>query len=115
MSNNKLELARMEGDIAFKEKELVIAYLLWFFLGILGVHRFYLGRIKTGVAQLLMGTIGAFLIFPLFILAIWWLADAYYVFKYTEAHNLEMKRNKLEHLSAISEEIEKEEEIKETV
>ena len=104
MSDKNIELARMEGEIAFKEKELVIAYLLWFFLGVLGVHRFYLGRVKTGVAQLLMGTIGAFLIFPLFILGIWWLADAYFVYKYTEEHNLSMKRNKLEHIAAVAEE-----------
>ncbi|MHB9295099.1 hypothetical protein PilKf_00840 [Pillotina sp. SPG140] len=29
-----------------------VAYLLWFFLGILGVHKFYLGRIGMGVLYL---------------------------------------------------------------
>lgn len=107
MSDRKLELAKMEGDIAFKEKEMIIAYLLWFFLGMLGVHRFYLGRVKTGVAQLLMCFLGPFLLFvPYLILGIWWLADAYFVFKYTEAHNLEMRRNKLEHLASATEELE---------
>jgi len=28
---------------------LIIAYLLWFFLGIFGVHRFYLGRWISGI------------------------------------------------------------------
>lgn len=95
----KVEVARMEAEIAFKEKEIVLAYLFWFFLGPLGVHRFYLGRIKTGVAFLLMSTIGAFLLFPLFIVGIWWLVDAYLVYKYVEEHNDEMKRKKLEHVS----------------
>lgn len=104
MSDKKLELAQMEADIAFKEKEMIVSYLLWFFLGFLGVHRFYLGRIKTGVALLLMNTIGILLVFPLIIGGIWWLADAYFTFKYTEEHNLKMKKSKLEHLSAAAEE-----------
>ena len=31
------------------EKSLAIAYLLWFFLGLFGVHHFYLGKIGRGV------------------------------------------------------------------
>ncbi len=49
------------------------SYLLWFFLGFLGAHRFYLGRTGSAVAQLLLclSVIG---IIPL---AIWWLVDAF--------------------------------------
>lgn len=35
-----------------------VAALLCFFLGVLGIHRFYLGRIGSGVAQLILGLIG---------------------------------------------------------
>lgn len=41
-------------------KEVGIAYLLWFFLGIIGVHHFYLGKIGRGIFYLL--TAGGFLI-----------------------------------------------------
>lgn len=37
-----------------------IAYLLWFFLGTFGIHKFYLG--KTGVGILYFFTGGLFLI-----------------------------------------------------
>jgi TM2 domain-containing membrane protein YozV len=37
--------------------DLAIAYLLWFFLGALGVHRFYLNRPVSGVIYLLTGGI----------------------------------------------------------
>lgn len=37
-----------------------IAYLLWFFLGVLGVHKFYLEKFAVGIIYLLTG--GLFLI-----------------------------------------------------
>jgi TM2 domain-containing membrane protein YozV len=37
-----------------------IAYLLWFFLGVFGVHKFYLDKIAVGIIYFLTG--GLFLI-----------------------------------------------------
>ncbi|MBI5403318.1 MAG: NINE protein [Ignavibacteriae bacterium] len=37
-----------------------IAYLLWFFLGTFGVHKFYLGKIGVGILYFFTG--GLFLI-----------------------------------------------------
>ena len=39
-------------------KSKVAAALLAFFLGVLGIHNFYLGRVGLGLAQLLLATIG---------------------------------------------------------
>lgn len=37
-----------------------IAYLLWFFLGVFGIHKFYLDKIAVGIIYLLTG--GLFMI-----------------------------------------------------
>lgn len=56
------------------------AYVLWFFLGGFGAHRFYLGRIATAVGQLILLLFGWL---PLFlgwaVLGVWWLVDAFLI------------------------------------
>jgi uncharacterized membrane protein len=39
-----------------KGKNLVVAYALWFFLGVLGAHRYYVGHVVKGLL-FLIGTI----------------------------------------------------------
>ena len=47
------------------EKKILPAFLLCFFLGMLGIHRFYVGKAGSGIAQIL--TLGG--------LGIWVLVD----------------------------------------
>jgi TM2 domain-containing membrane protein YozV len=47
------------------DKRILPAALLCFFLGAFGAHRFYVGKVGTGVLELI--TIGGF--------GIWWLVD----------------------------------------
>lgn len=39
-------------------RSMVVAYVLWFFLGSLGIHRFYLGRTGTAIAMIALSVIG---------------------------------------------------------
>lgn len=74
-------------------KNIIVAYLLWWFLGWAGAHRLYLGRIQTGLAQLLLTVFGAvtfiFIIgyFLLTIVGVWWMLDIYFTYKILEEEN----------------------------
>lgn len=53
----------------------LIYALLAFFLGMFGAHKFYAGKNGQGIAMLLMGTIGWFLIIPGIAVCIWAFVD----------------------------------------
>jgi len=67
------------------KKSVAIAYLLWFFFGMLGVHRFYLSQTGTGLAILFL-TLGSILLmtvgigfFTIFIPIIWVFIDIFLI------------------------------------
>jgi len=78
-------------------KNIIVAYLLWWFLGVFSIHRFYLNRMASGLVQLGLSVVGWILVFtvigaligiPLLIIwGIWWVFDAYFVYKYVEEIN----------------------------
>ncbi|WP_439134904.1 TM2 domain-containing protein [Pseudomaricurvus sp.] len=53
------------------DKKILPAFLLCFFLGILGLHRFYVGKIGTGVLQIFtLGGLGIWAFIDLIIIAV---------------------------------------------
>ena len=75
---------RVSAQYDIEKKSLLVAYLLWAFLGYVGAHRFYLGRPVSGFIMLALS--GAVLLITLVsfgllsflwvIVAIWWFIDA---------------------------------------
>lgn len=72
-------MAMMRYDAA--RRSVLVAYLLWFFLGYFGVHRFYLGRVGSGLAMLALFGLSWALTFllvgyaGLLLIGLWWLID----------------------------------------
>ncbi len=56
---------RLSGERLTSNKSKLVAAILCFFLGVFGVHRFYVGKVGTGIIQLL--TAGG--------LGVWWIID----------------------------------------
>lgn len=69
----------IEQKVSNAQKSTGVAYLLWFFVGGFGGHRFYLGKTGTAVAQLIITVVGLFTLIPLIITGIWVLVDAFLI------------------------------------
>jgi TM2 domain-containing membrane protein YozV len=57
------------------KKTALVAYLLWFFVGIFGAHSFYLKRTGVAVTQLIL----SITIFGMLITIFWVLVDAFLI------------------------------------
>jgi TM2 domain-containing membrane protein YozV len=71
LSNDARVLMLYEAN----KKTALVAYLLWFFLGLFGGHNFYLGRTGVAVTQLILSLIFVGLIITIF----WVLVDAFLI------------------------------------
>jgi TM2 domain-containing membrane protein YozV len=89
--------ARQSATPAGPAPSMLVAYLLWFFLGVLGAHRVYLRAYVSGAVQALMfvSGIATMLVLmwldletagvligtvPLTLLGLWWVVDAFLTF-----------------------------------
>lgn len=95
LSSKQLSIVQME--LEQKQKNVMVAYLLWFFLGWAGAHRFYTDRVGSGILMLGMNVTEAIcyflaialsftVIIPIILIpvaiillvafVIWWIIDA---------------------------------------
>lgn len=76
-----------------EKKSTGITYLLWFFLGGFGAHRFYLGRTGSAIAMLVITIVSWILTFVaigavgLIVIGIWWIVDAFLIPGIAREHN----------------------------
>ena len=87
------ELLILRQEVEDRKKSTAATWLLWLFLGVFGAHRFYLGRIGTGIAMLL--TLGG--------LFIWALVDAFLIPGMLQDNRRKVEREILEEIAAMRE------------
>jgi TM2 domain-containing membrane protein YozV len=88
------ELLLLDSEVKSNGKSMIVGYILWYFLGLFGAHRFYTGRTGSAIAQLilsitLVGMIATF---------IWWVIDAFNLHNWIRSHNLVVESNTLQEI-----------------
>jgi len=74
------DTVRQQLTFEANRKSTGAAYLLWFFLGGFGAHRFYLGQTGTAIAQLLLLLLGWIPVFiGWIVLGLWLLVDLFLI------------------------------------
>ena len=97
MSNQAAQAAQGSAATMMRydanKKSMGVSYVLWFFLGWLGAHRFYNGKTGSGIAQLAIFIAGFLLTFigigviVLGALSVWVIVDAFLIPGWVRAHN----------------------------
>lgn len=75
------ELAMVNMELERRKKQPVVMWLMWFFLGLVGGHRYYLGDIGIGIAMTV--TLGG--------LGVWALLDAFVIGRRLQQKNAEIE------------------------
>lgn len=68
----------IETYVSNHKKSAVLAYVFWFFLGMFGVHRMYMGKVISGIIQLILTLIFSWLTFGI-IPGLWVIIDAFLI------------------------------------
>ncbi|MGJ9385526.1 TM2 domain-containing protein [Salipaludibacillus sp. CF4.18] len=84
------QLSIVQSEVESKGKNKVIMYLLWWFTGVVGGHRFYLGDIGMGLGMLF--TLGG--------LGVWALIDVFFIGKRLEKKNDNLERDVIQQVKA---------------
>lgn len=72
--NNYLGEVKAQGDYLTMQKSPLITWLIWWFLGLFGGHRFYLDKTKElAITQLVL----TLTIFGVIVTAVWCVVDAF--------------------------------------
>lgn len=89
------ELLLLDQEVKSRGKNMVIAYVLWYFLGIFGGHRFYMKRTGSAIAQLVL----SITMIGMIVTAIWWIVDAFLLHTMVKDKNREVEAQVLNEMS----------------
>jgi len=97
---NEKQLVIFNQEYDKKKKSVLIAWLLWFFLGGLGIHRFYLGKTLSGIVLLALTILISWATF--FIpTAIWLIVDAFLLPKMIGDKNREIEKEIINQIKGV--------------
>lgn len=88
------ELLLLESEVKNKGKNMFVAYILWYFLGPFGGHRFYMGKTGTAVTQLIL----SLTFIGLIVTAIWYIVDAFLVHTWVKEHNAALENQLIDQI-----------------
>jgi TM2 domain-containing membrane protein YozV len=75
-------------SLTAKGKSMVVAYLLWWFFGVLGIHRLYLNRAISAFCMMGLAALGWLTLFTTWIvLGCWWVVDGFLIYQYVNKAN----------------------------
>jgi TM2 domain-containing membrane protein YozV len=88
------ELLLLDSEVKNNGKSMIVGYVLWYFLGLFGGHRFYTGRKGSAIAQLILTItlIGSLVTF------IWWIVDAFKLHTWIKEQNEVVEANSLQEM-----------------
>ncbi len=82
----------VNSEIEKNKKSSTLAWLLWFFVGTAGGHRYYMGKIGSAVAM----TILTITVVGLLISSLWALIDAFLLGRWLQEDSEEVERKAVE-------------------
>ena len=85
------EILILRQETEDRKKSTIATWILWWCLGIFGGHRFYLGRIGTGIGMLL--TLGG--------LGVWWIVDAFLISGMLATNKRNVEKEILDEIAAM--------------
>ncbi|RAP76971.1 TM2 domain-containing protein [Paenibacillus montanisoli] len=90
------ELLILDQEVRNQGKNMLVAYILWFFLGSFGAHRFYMKKTGTAVTQLIL----TITIIGCIVTAVWVLIDAFLLHGMVKEENQRVEGRILDELVA---------------
>ncbi|PYI56992.1 TM2 domain-containing protein [Paenibacillus flagellatus] len=88
------ELLLLDQEVKNHGKNMVVAYILWYFLGLFGGHRFYMRKKGSAIAQLIL----SLTVIGMIATSIWWLVDAFLLHTWVKDHNRDVEGRIMEQI-----------------
>lgn len=88
------ELLLLDSEVKNRGKNMFVAYILWYFLGLFGGHRFYMGKTGTAVTQLIL----SITVIGMIVTGIWWIVDAFLTHSWVKEHNANIENQVIDQI-----------------